>query len=352
MSNTCDNCGNDLIQANTTDSALINCAKIISEHTDVNSTIEKLLEILCEFVDGEYAFVYERDYTTNNNDLSHVYLSEKSTADFMTFKPVSFDAKNSFSNELAKQPYIFLRNVDAINQEYKVCEEHLSSNPDNNILVLPLIIKGKIIGVAGVANLTKHCDKFELSVAISHFLSSCISIKYTADTLKEKVIELDEVQEFNNALKNAIATISIPDFDTAINALLKITCDYYQADRAYSFELDKENATLINNKEVVATDVVVSCITNLEDVPYDLAYNWVNSLKTDEVFYKKIYDMDTSKEEYNFLITENIIDFALFPLNHKGVVIGAIGIDNPKRCKTFKLLGAISNVIANSLGRH
>lgn len=348
MSHTCGNCGSNVTDHNAVDSALIQCAKILVEHTELNSTIEKLLKVLCEYDKAEYAFIYERDYTTETNELSHVYLSERSTADFMTFKPVTFDARNNFSKSLSEKPYIFLKNSDSTNPDYKICEEHLSGGPNNNMLIIPLSVHEKIVGIVGVINLKQHSEDFTLSLAISKFLGSSLSIKYTKDALKQNEISSTDSEELNHALLKAIEILNITEHEKVVDALLDLICSYYKADRAYSFELDKTNKTFINNYERV-NGLEKSCITNLDEVPFDMAYNWVSSLSNNEIFYKKIYDMETSSEEYAFLLSENIIDFALIPLKYKGEIIGAVGIDNPKRSgRNFDLLVAISTLISNN----
>lgn len=351
MSHACQKCGNTVTDTDITNNALINCAKVIAGHTDVNSTAEKLLEILCDFCDAEFSFIYERDYSTQKNELSHVYLSEKSTADFMTFKAVTFDDKNNFSKALEEQPYIFLQNSDSTNVDYKVCEEHLGSNPNNNILAIPLKIHSKIVGIVGVSNLARHSENFELSITISQFLSSVLSIKYNKDLLTQHDRNLADTEDLNNYLVKAIDTLNDASYEDSIGKLLELVCDYFEADRAYSFELDYENKSFKNNYEKCA-GAAPSCITNIDDAPFDLAFSWVSTLKDTGIFYKRVYDLDTSKEEYNFLLSEDIIDLALVPLIYKGEVIGTIGMDNPKRPgNNYDLLKSIATLITNDIKR-
>lgn len=351
MSNSFKNCGNDVTETTLTNDALINCAKAIAAHTDVGSTAEKLLEILCDFCDAEFSFIYERDYTTNKNELSHVYLSEKSTADFMTFKAVTFDDKNNFSKALEEKPFIFLQHSDSTNTDYKVCEEHLGADSNNNLLALPLKIHGKIVGIVGVSNLVRHSEEFQLGITISQFLSSVLSIKYNKDLLSEHDRKLADAEDLNKYLNKSIAALNSDSYDEIVGKLLEIVCDYFDADRAYSFELDMVNKTFKNNYEK-CVGLEASCITNLEDAPFDIALSWVSSLNDKDIFYKRVYDLDTSKEEYNFLLSEDIIDLALVPLIYNGELIGAVGMDNPKRAgHNFDLLTAVSTLITNDIKR-
>lgn len=352
MSHTCNKCGHDVTATDITNTALIRCAKVIANHIDVNSTAEKLLEILCDFCDAEFSFVYERDFTTNKNELSYIHLSDKSTADFMTFKAVAFDDKNNFSKALTEKPYIFLKNSDASTVEYKVCEEHLSAGPNNNILAIPLKVHDKIVGIVGVSNLERHSEDFELSITISQFLSSVLSIRYTKELLNSHDRELSDVQDLNKSLLKSIETVANTNCEESVGKLLEVICDYFQADRAYCFELDHANKTLSNNFEK-CVDIPVSCITNVEDAPYELASKWVNTLNHNDIFYKRVYDLDTSKEEYNFLLSEDIIDLALLPLIYDGQIIGAVGMDNPKRPgNNFDLLKSISTLITNNIKKN
>lgn len=351
MSHTCEKCGSHVTTDILTNNALVDCAKVLANHTDINSTIENLLEVLCEFCEAEYSFIYERDYSTDKNELSHVYLSEKSTADFMTFRSVPFDAKNNFSKALGEQDYIFLTNKQADNPDFVACQEHLSSSPDSNMLIIPLLVKGDVVGVVGVINVKQHSSDFRVSISVAHFIASALNIKYSFDKLKQNDIKLEEAMSLNDALAKSIDTLSIPKYEDAIDTLLDLVCTYFNADRAYSFELDKENKTFINNFERV-NGADHSCVTNLDDVPFDIAYDWVTTLKENDIFYKKIYDMDTSNEEYKFLLSENIIDLALVPLSYNGVLIGALGMDNPKRSgHNYELLKGIANLITNNIKR-
>lgn len=351
MSHVCDNCGNHVTDPNTTNNALVKCAKIIAAHIDVNSTVEKLLEVMCEFNQAEFAFIYEKDYTTEKNELSHVYLSDKADVDFMTFKSVSFDDRSALSKILDEKPYLFLQHSDAENEVYQPCKEHLSADASNNMLIIPLNVRGRVVGVVGCINLGRHSEGFELCIAVSNFLSSSISIKYSKDSLVEKERELAELQSLSDTLMAAIDTLGVKCYEESIDKLLDLVCRHFNADRAYSFELDMANKTFINNYEIL-NGASESCVTNLDEVPFDIAFGWVSTLKENELFYKKIYDMDTSNEEYKFLLSENIIDLALLPLVFDGEVIGAIGIDNPKSSvHNFDLLRAASELITNNIKR-
>ena len=132
-------------------------------------------------------------------------------------------------------------------------------------------------------------------------------------------------------LNDLIAELSKNDtVEKTIDDILKYAIKYYDADRAYIFEVDDKSSTANNTYEICA-DGVIPEINNLQGVTYEIAPRWAESFSNGSpIILKDIEDIkEKYNSEYNFLKVQGITSLMASPYNKKGVC-GCIGIDNPK----------------------
>ena len=143
------------------------------------------------------------------------------------------------------------------------------------------------------------------------------------------------------------------DINKAIDNLLKILNNYFDGDRAYLFEFDYEKQTTSNSYEYAAEGITKE-IDNLQDVPLEVIDVWIKKFEETGTFYISSLDKDVDKESetYIYLEMQNITSLIAVPLIENDVIIGFLGIDNPKNnYEDLTLLSSASFFILDSIDR-
>lgn len=143
------------------------------------------------------------------------------------------------------------------------------------------------------------------------------------------------------------------DINKAIDNLLKILCDYFDGDRAYLFEFDYEKQTTSNSYEYAAEGVTKQ-IDVLQDVPLSVIDTWIKTFEETGTFYISSLDKDVDKDSdtYKILEMQDITSLIAVPLIENDIIIGFLGIDNPKvNYDDLSLLSSATFFILDSIDR-
>lgn len=143
------------------------------------------------------------------------------------------------------------------------------------------------------------------------------------------------------------------DINKAIDSLLKILNDYFHGDRAYLFEFDYEKQ-VTNNTYEYAAEGITKEIDNLQNVPLEVIDVWIKKFQETGTFYISSLDKDVDKESetYRYLEMQDIISLIAVPLVKDSVIIGFLGIDNPKiNYEDLTLLSSATFFILDSIDR-
>ena len=158
-----------------------------------------------------------------------------------------------------------------------------------------------------------------------------------ADTLINCITVLAEEQNINEA----------------IDRLLKILNDYFDGDRAYLFEFDYENQ-VTNNSYEYAAEGVTKEIDKLQNIPLEVIDSWIRKFKETGTFFISSLNKDVEKESdtYRILEMQQIESLIAVPLIENEVIIGFLGIDNPKfNYDDLSLLSSATFFILDSIER-
>lgn len=142
------------------------------------------------------------------------------------------------------------------------------------------------------------------------------------------------------------------DGEPAINGLLRILGEFYNADRAYVFESTLNGIAMTNTYEWCA-DGIIPEIDNLQNVPLASFDSWVQQFDTVGMVHlidiENTLDHDT--EEYGTLAPQGIDSLIVVPLYEGGGVMrGMLGVDNPRRnTEEYRLLRSLTYFVQNDL---
>ena len=140
-------------------------------------------------------------------------------------------------------------------------------------------------------------------------------------------------------------------FAEAVDIILGLLGEQYEADRAYIFEykVDENTITSSNTHEWCA-DNVTPQIGNLQNVPLETFSLWMGQLENNSnIIIESLESIRvTHPDDYELLGKQGITSLMVVPLNMDGKVSGFIGVDNPRsNRKDYSLLRSLALVVTN-----
>ena len=138
-----------------------------------------------------------------------------------------------------------------------------------------------------------------------------------------------------------------------VNALLKSTAEYYDADRGYVFEITPDG-TMVDNTYEWCREGVSAEIDNLQNVPIESVELWIKEFEKSGAFYISSLDTDVEKSSltYEVLEPQGIESLITAPLYHESVISGFVGIDNPrKNIQDLTVLKTVASIIYSDIIR-
>ncbi len=148
-------------------------------------------------------------------------------------------------------------------------------------------------------------------------------------------------------VKCLASDLSIAD---SMNRLLTLVGEYYQASRAYIFEIHYETETLENTYEWCKAGVSPE-IDNLKNVPLAAIEPWLERFKEQGAFtITSLSALSPESLDYQILEPQGIASLMATPLMAKDKIVGFLGVDNPtENGDELRLLQAVPFFIQDEL---
>jgi len=210
------------------------------------------------------------------------------------------------------------------------CWEHYNEKLDRTYQ-----LQDKLIDYYG------HRARIEVAFDVSDHISREHELQTVLDTQRELATAIQII--------NGIGTI-----DERLNGVLKNSGEYFRADRAYMFLINKHGS--LDNLYEWCRDGVEPQIKNLQGVDIHFIDRWMPNFKEK----KAIVTPDVEKiresmpEEYRLLKEQDIHSITEVPLYNGDQLIGFIGLDNPSPEKienTAELIISLAYAVANAYVR-
>ncbi len=160
-----------------------------------------------------------------------------------------------------------------------------------------------------------------------------LTFAFDASANNQEIESLTRKLSVEETLIKCIHTlIEDTDLDKAILDLLSIVCQFYDADRAYLFEVNKRSKTAQNTYEWCITPELAS----IEDVPilnFDELQPIFHAFNTrGEMCIRNIdEELDKSSPLFKVLKATACDSILLVPIRHEGEITYFMGVDNPRR---------------------
>ena len=163
------------------------------------------------------------------------------------------------------------------------------------------------------------------------YLFYCMIENISAQKAAEQVIlEKNEQLEFLSDTAHDLLTEM--DINKGMERALKRTLDYFNASRAYILEMDYSNNEMNNTYEVCAKGVSPQK-DNLQHLSPQTTSFWTQAFQKDKyINIKDVNLLDEDwKEEKKALLYQGITSLIAVPIKKKSILLGFIGLDDPKR---------------------
>lgn len=154
--------------------------------------------------------------------------------------------------------------------------------------------------------------------------------------LTENEITSKKVREKLEFEDNIIAATKMlaeeKDKDKAINGVLSMIGDYYDAARAYLFEL-QENGEFWDNTYEWCASGAISQIDFFQNVPLSLTRRWSESFYKGEALVTEDVELikESAPEEYEILKAQNVQRMIMSPIWNASELVGFLGVDDPQK---------------------
>lgn len=157
---------------------------------------------------------------------------------------------------------------------------------------------------------------------------------YTVGTIDNEIISLRNRLQTEETLIECIKYLTVrKDFKTAINRVLTIFCEYYDADRSHIVNFDKKTQTGKIAYSIQRENVSTG-LKNLKPIPLTVISRWIKILEEHGKFYvcNVMVDLEQGLEETAFLLSQGIFSLLLVPLTGiNGEIEGILGVTNPRK---------------------
>ncbi len=141
------------------------------------------------------------------------------------------------------------------------------------------------------------------------------------------------------------------EFSNAVDIILGLLGQQYEADRAYIFEYNFKNGVVCasNTHEWCSADAIPQ-MEHLQDVPLEAFSLWMDQLENNvNIIIESIETIkDDHPGDYELLRKQGIESLMVVPLHVDGKVSGFIGVDNPRANRNdYSLLRSLALVVTN-----
>lgn len=266
-----------------------------------------------------------------------VYISDPDTYELIYLNRATRDKFRVQEEDYKRKPcYKILQNLDEpcsfCTNKYLKESEFYTWKHYNEVLGEHYSLHDKLVDINGKKLRMEICTDVTEAENIHQELSSQLSIE---ETLVQCVLTLSDNL----------------DMGAAINKLLAILGDFYQADRAYIFEIDYEGGHFSNSYEW-CKERVAPQIDSLQELPIPLLERWLEQFRKEWIFHITSLGTTIEKDtaEYEILSRQGIESLVAAPLLEGEKITGFIGVDNPsRRVEHTRLLQSVTYFIQNDI---
>lgn len=165
---------------------LIDSIKTLSFCTDIHVAINKLLEIINAYFDGDRTYIFSIDYEKKITTNTYEFAAEGVTKEIHKLQRVPLDAIQLWLNKFMKSGYFYISDIDneiiGTEDTYRI----LAMQKIHSLIAVPLLEDGVITGFIGVDNPRRNYTQTNLLTSTQFFVTDAVTRMNT----RKKLIEM------------------------------------------------------------------------------------------------------------------------------------------------------------------
>lgn len=180
--------------------ALIKCIRVLNSHPDMDVALNKLLEIIDKYFDGDRAYIFENDYERQTTSNLYEYTVDGVVPEIDELQDVPLGAIDYWMDRFREDGTFYIsdvkKEVDKDTDTYRL----LKMQNIKKLIAVPLIEERKIIGFIGVDNPKQNYEDLSLLSSVTFFILDSIEKREMTKELQKMSFE-DGLTRLNNRNK-------------------------------------------------------------------------------------------------------------------------------------------------------
>lgn len=179
---------------------LIKCIRVLNSHPDMDVALNKLLEIIDKYFDGDRAYIFENDYERQTTSNLYEYTVDGVVPEIDELQDVPLGAIDYWMDRFREDGTFYIsdvkKEVDKDTDTYRL----LKMQNIKKLIAVPLIEERKIIGFIGVDNPKQNYEDLSLLSSVTFFILDSIEKREMTKELQKMSFE-DGLTRLNNRNK-------------------------------------------------------------------------------------------------------------------------------------------------------
>lgn len=167
------------------DQTLLKCVKTLEKTLNVDVALNKLLEIVATFYNGDRGYIFEIDYEKKTLSNTYEWVKEGVSAEIDNLVDIPLEVIDSWIKTFKEKGEFYIsdldENIDENSDQYRI----LKQQNIHSLIASPLISDGEIVGFYGVDNPTENYTDFTVLDSVAFFMQNDIHKRTTLAKMKE-----------------------------------------------------------------------------------------------------------------------------------------------------------------------
>ncbi len=205
-----------------TSNTLVNCIATLSNYSEIDGSINNLLEIITQYFSADRSYLYELNYEKQTVSNTYECVAKGTVKKSEMMQDIPLEKLQFWLDKLNSSGLVHITNLDAELDKSSVDYSLLAQQNIQSIMAVPLMEKDHIIGFLGVDNPLSNCHDYFLLSSITYFLMDNLD-KRRKQTILERLSFEDTLTKLYNRNKynevideyttNPPSTLGIAYFD-------------------------------------------------------------------------------------------------------------------------------------------
>lgn len=179
---------------------LIKCIRVLNSHPDMDEALNKLLEIIAKYFDGDRAYIFENDYERQTTSNLYEYTIEGVVPEIDELQDVPLSTIDYWMDRFREDGTFYISDLEEEVDKNTDTYHLLKMQNIKNLIAVPLIEEREIIGFIGVDNPKQNYEDLSLLSSVVFFILDSIEKREMTKELQKMSFE-DGLTKLNNRNK-------------------------------------------------------------------------------------------------------------------------------------------------------